>query len=87
MSITIKVTAKCESMTQKGTKCTRDAKVYEPGLPSDTAPVVASGPHNGPRLYDRQFNSVPTGFRCDAHSRFGLAAAQQRLMRNLRNRR
>ena len=84
MSITIKVTAKCESMTQKGTKCTRDAKVYEPGLPSDTAPVVASGPHNGPRLYDRRFNSLPPGFRCDTHSRFGLAAAQQRLMRNRR---
>ena len=83
MSITIKVTAKCESMTQRGTKCTKEAKVYEPGLPSDTSLVRVT--KEGGRY--SSYNAIPTGFRCDTHSRFGLAAAQQRLMRNLRNRR
>ena len=73
MSITIEVTAKCESMTHKGTKCTKDATVYEPGLRTDTAPVVANGPIrlDGNRLYDPDYNAIPTGFRCNTHARYG----------------
>ena len=72
-TITIEVTAKCESLTYKGKKCTKDATVYEPGLPSDTSPVVANGPIQlaGYRLYDPRYNAIPTGFRCNTHSRWG----------------
>ena len=89
MSITISVIAKCESMTQKGTKCRKDATVYEPRMgalatitqfASNTVPV--SGPQNGSNLYDGQYNAIPTGFRCNSHSREGLAEANRRWMEN-----
>ena len=83
MSITIEVTAKCESMTQRGTKCTKEAKVYEPGrFGGYCDPVVVNGPLPGNRLYDARHNSIPTGFMCNSHSREGLAAANRRWMAN-----
>ena len=92
MSITISVIAKCEGMTQKGTKCRKDATVYEPTMgamatisqyASNTVPV--SGPQNGSNLHDRQYNAIPTGFRCDTHSREGHARMWSRIHRNYRS--
>jgi len=76
MSITIEVTAKCESTTQKGTKCTKEAKVYEPaGLTMNTeVRAVAKNFHD--------FIAIPRGFRCNTHSREGLAEANRRWMAN-----
>ena len=87
--VTISVFAKCESMTQKGTKCRKDATVYEPRMGSlatipeiqaQTVPV--NGPLPGNRLYDARHNCIPTGFMCNTHSREGLARANSRWMRN-----
>ena len=87
--VTISVFAKCESMTQTGTKCRKDATVYEPrmgalatwkDIHSNSVPV--SGPQNGSNLYDGQYNAIPTGFRCNSHSREGLAEANRRWMEN-----
>ena len=76
--IQINVTAKCESMTQKGTKCTKDAKVYEPGhshnVETDTVRAVAKDFHD--------FIAIPTGFRCNTHSREGRGLATRRWTAN-----
>ena len=90
MSITISVIAKCESMTQKGTKCRKDATVYEPAMGvmatipqiiSNTVPVQAIAKD----FHD--FNAIPRGFRCNFHSRDGLAQSNRQWMarRNYRN--
>ena len=84
MSITIEVTAKCESMTQRGTKCTKEAKVYEPGhsiqaTDEDGIPTVRIL-----RVGDRYsyYDSIPMGFRCNTHSREGKAEATRRWTAN-----
>ena len=80
MSITIEVTAKCESMTQRGTKCTKEAKVYEPGHSHNVATGTVRVPKEGGRY--SSYDSIPMGFRCDTHSREGLATANRRWMAN-----
>ena len=82
--IQINVTAKCEDFTQKGTKCTKEAKVYEPGhsiqaTDEDGIPTV--------RILlvgDRysHYDSIPMGFRCNTHSREGKAEATRRWTAN-----
>ena len=80
MSITISVTAKCEGMTQKGLKCRKDATVYEPAnFPSSIVPAKFYS------TYQDQHNIIPTGFRCDTHSREGHARMWSRIHRNYRS--
>ena len=80
MSVTIEVTAKCESLTQRGTKCTKEAKVYEPGhshnVETNTVRVTKEGGRYSP------YDSIPMGFLCNTHSREGLAEANRRWMEN-----
>ena len=78
--VTISVFAKCESLTQRGTKCTKEAKVYEPGhshnVETNTVRVTKEGGRYSP------YDSIPMGFRCNTHSREGLAEANRRWMEN-----
>ena len=70
MSITIEVTAKCDATTEDGTKCREEAMVYEPFL--NTIPRVLSNVSGHPtfiRPWGNDFNIIPRGFRCNAHSR------------------
>ena len=82
--IQINVTAKCEDFTQRGTKCTKEAKVYEPGhsiqvTDEDGIPTVRVL-----RVGDKysSYDSIPMGFRCNTHSREGRAEATRRWIAN-----
>ena len=79
--IQINVTAKCEDFTQRGTKCTKEAKVYEPShsiqdSDEDGIPTVRV------RLDIGAYDSIPMGFRCNTHSREGRAEATRRWIAN-----
>ena len=87
MAITIEVTAKCEGMTQKGLKCRKDATVYEPTMPRlATIPEIQG--HTVPATFVPSFqnshNVIPTGFRCDHHSRAGQEQMWNRVHKNYR---
>jgi hypothetical protein len=76
MNITIEVKAKCEGMTQKGLKCRKDATVYEPLMGAlATIPEILSHTVYATFVpsFDKPHNVIPTGFRCDTHSRAGIA--------------
>ena len=87
MSITIEVTAKCEGMTQRGLPCRKNAKVYEPTMGAlATIPEIQA--HTVPvtfyATYRDQHNIIPTGFRCDTHSKAGQEQMWNRIHRNYR---
>ena len=87
MSITISVIAQCESMTQKGAKCRKDATVYEPAMGvMATIPQIISNIVTVQAIAKdfHDFNAIPRGFRCTTHSREGLAEANRRWMENQR---
>jgi|10_taG_2_1085330.scaffolds.fasta_scaffold207302_2 hypothetical protein len=82
--IQINVTAKCEDLTQRGTKCTKEAKVYEPGhsidaIDEDGIPTVRITKEGGRHS---SYDSIPMGFRCNTHSRAGRAEAARRWTAN-----
>ena len=74
--IQINVTAKCESITQRGTKCTKEAKVYEPSHSYDIDTNTVRVTNEGGR--HSSFDSIPMGFRCNTHSREGRAEGNRR---------
>jgi len=78
--IQINVTAKCESITQRGTKCTKEAKVYEPSHSYDIDTNTVRVTNEGGR--HSSFDSIPMGFRCNTHSREGKAEATRRWTAN-----
>ena len=81
MSITIEVTVQCQATTYKGTKCTREATVYEgPTEDNGEVPLVAVveehkkwTEHLGGKYYTTRDNVVgfhhSHGFHCNTHTR------------------